>query len=348
MKPTLRHFIARTLVAALPVILFIGTYAVLDPFKVIHRYDAPMHSDSIEMGLNQGFSSIKCLDRNLAQGHHYDSFILGSSISKAFKAEYWQPYLPAGASIFHLDASGETLAGITGMLRYLHSQGIKPRNALIIIEEEMLHRNPNNNNLLYVRPYSSTPQVSWLQFQLPFFNAYKNIDVIMYSLCPSRWLQTLISKGIAARNECTYNDSINEHTHNSLDSIIAHNPSEFYTPRQLAFINHTVLPDAQRLGLDAEHEALIAEIAQLLKQDGTHYEVILVPRYKRPYFTPWDIATLHHHFGAEHVHDMSRHPISNNLRAYYDEGAHITSPYCKQLLDEAMSLSNTCYPKTTR
>lgn len=336
MKRDLKHFILRTLVATLPIIAFIGMYAALDPFKVIHRYDE-MGCDSVSLGGNRGFESVKSLERNLAQGRHYDSFIFGSSMSQAYKAEYWQPHLPAGASIFHFDASEETIDGIIDKIEYLNHRGIKIANALIIIEEEMLHRLPNDQSFLFARPSETSSDVSWLQFQMQFFNTYKNIDFVCYSIAPRLWQKTMLKKDLLSTDKILHVDSINEVTHASADSLIAVNPEAFFTEKRLKHNSIPMLPRNQQVAIDSNVETKVARLAQLLKAGGKHYEVIVIPRLNRNYLMQWDLTILQEYLGIEHVHDMTRHPLSNNPLAYYDQPAHMICTRCKEILDEALA-----------
>lgn len=336
MKRDLKHFILRTLVATLPIIAFIGLYAALDPFKVIHRYDE-MSSDSVSLGSNRGFESVKSLERNIAQGRHYDSFIFGSSMSQTYKAEYWQPYLPAGASIFHFDASGETIEGMADKIEYLNHRGIKIANALIIIEEEMLHRQPNDHNFLFVRPWETSSEVSWLQFHMQFFKTYKNLDFVCYSIAPRLWQETMLKKDLLSTNKILQVDSINELTHASSDSLIAINPEAFFTEKRLKHINIPILPSIQQVATNSNVEAKVARLTKLLKDGKTNYEVIVIPRLHRNYLTQWDLTILQEYLGAEHVHDMTRHPHSNEPLAYYDQPAHMICTRCKEILDEALT-----------
>lgn len=337
----LRRFILRSLLALLPVIIFIGTYAVLDPFKVIYRYDEPAApSDTVALGHNAGFASIKCLERNLKSGRTYDSFILGSSMSQAYSTREWSQHLPAGASIFHLDASEETLQGMLDKLRYLHDHGIKVSNALIIIEEAMLHRDPNDTNFLFVRPSSTTPDVNWVQFQLAFFEVYKNPTFIGYSIAPERFRSTMLKKRMATAVLETHIDSTNENIFTSVDSLIAVDPDAYFTAKRLKsnYFAPTIAPE--RPGISPERERIIEQIAAMLHDGGTVYRVIVPPRFNRQQLHPCDLAVLHTHFGAQRVHDYSHHPCSTDPRAYYDWAAHLTTSHCTALLHDAYTTSH--------
>lgn len=330
----IKYFIMRTLLAALPVIIFIGAYVVLDPFKVIHRYDElPRSGDTIALGYNQGFASIKALERNLNAGRTYDSFILGSSMSQTYRASLWRTHLPQGASVFHLDASEETVQGIVDKLNYIHDKGLKVNNALIVIEEAMLHREPCDDNFLFVRPPATTDDVNQLQFQLLFFNVFKNPMFIKYSLCPERYQDQMIKQRLATTNVHTHTDSINENIYTHLDSLIAADPDAYYTPERLQR-NYYMRPAGTDLpGITPAIESSIKLLGELLKRDNVNYLVVMPPRFNRQPLLPQDKAVLLRYLDASRVHDLTRHPYADDPRAYYDWAAHLTTARCDTLLE---------------
>ena len=328
----IKHFILRTLLAALPVFIFIGTYAVLDPFKVIHRYDEKATStDTIELGENGGFISIKALERNMRAGRTYDSFILGSSMSQSYPAEAWKQHLSPEASVMHLDASLETLQGIADKLDYLHRKGIKVKNALIIIEEEMLHREPNNQHHLYMRVPVITSDVNWLQFHLAFFNIYKNPLFIKYSLWPQRYESEMVKMKYATSTPYQHTASTNENIFTHIDSIIAAAPDAYFTPKRLHDNDYQVLPRTSA-PISPAQEQRLRTIAALLKQDNTDYIVLLPPRYKRTPMSTYNLAVINEILGEEHVHDFTRDRLASDPRAYYDKPAHIITACSSSLL----------------
>lgn len=335
-RHSITHFALRTLLATLPMIVFVGTYAVLDPFKVVHRCDEVNQSrDSLSLGKNAGFESIVSLERNLKAGRSYDSFIMGSSMSQAYTVESWKQYLPQGASVFHLDASEETLQGMVDKINYLNRKGIVVKNALIVIEEAMLHRDVCDNNFLFVRPWSTTGEVSWLEFQLQFFNAYKTPLMVKYSVCPNRYQKEMIQRRYATTLIHEHTDATNENIFAHIDSIIANDAATYFTPQRLRANHYEPLPGVARPGITEARERELVQLSQLLKANGTHYCVLIPPRYNRQVLHPHDLALLNQHLGSSNVCDLSRHPYASTPTAYYDWAAHLTTTRCDTLLMEA-------------
>lgn len=328
------YFVLRTLLATLPVILFVTAYVVLDPFRVIHRYDQLQQPhDSVTLGYNQGFESIKVLERNLKAGRTYDSFVLGSSISQQFRTGKWLTHLPAGASPFHLDASKESLQGIADKIGYLISKGITVNNAMIVIEEEMLHREPDDANFLFARSPYITRDINWMQFHSLFFNVYKNPLFIKYSICPGHYRQEMLSRRYATVQVQSHDDTTNENLLSDIDSIINANPDVYFTPQRLKrnYYMRNIAKDHP--GITPHIEESLAQLARLLNDNKVNYIVIMPPRFNRQPLQPQDRDILFKYLDARRLHDFTRHPYATNPRAYYDKAAHITTARCDTLID---------------
>ena len=117
-------FVLRSLLALLPVALFVGLYMVVDPFRVVHPYNGVSiaEGDTLERIPNKRYVAVEGL-KYYNPDRHYDSFIFGSSISSNFTAAAWKKHLPDSASVYHFTAGAETLSGIRDELRYLLDNG---------------------------------------------------------------------------------------------------------------------------------------------------------------------------------------------------------------------------------
>ena len=342
MKNNIKKFCLRTLLAILPAVLFIAFYAIVDPFNVVHPITTDAKGqDSVIVGNNAGFTSIETylLYNDL---YHYDSFILGSSMSQNFKASYWKPYLNDSASILHFDASSESLTGIINKMKFLNDHGTTIKNALIVIEVKMLGRRPNENDILYVQHPATTGPWNWLKAHSLFFNAFRDFKQVKYALMPSRYEKELQNEGIitgVAPNRIGY---LNEMYYAEFDSIIAVNPDEYYTPERLKRIKRENLPSVDQPAIDEAVEEQLKTIKEILDSNHTNYIIIVPPRNSNPQLTWHDLWIMKSIFGQDKVHDFSSHPeLVNNDRVYYDYAAHLISAKCKMLLDSAYKEMST-------
>ena len=277
-----KRFVLLSLLALLPAFLLAALYVVKDPFHVIKPYKGRVYNpgDTIALTINWGHvtvESFKYFDPN----GHFDSFIFGSSISGYYLIKDWQPYLPSDAHPFHFNATRETLVGIRNKLKYLTSRGVPIKNALIIMEDEMLQRHPLDGDVLFVQHPETTEDVSWWDFHQMFFNAF-------------RLTQEHIAKYTLPLKELPCPPKIQEGV-----------------------------------------KSLLTEIAQLLHEQGTDYQIIIPPHYGYEAIDSQDLFLLENIFGQERVHDYSHDPeMGSQLCHYYDDG-HLIAQDCARLIDSA-------------
>ena len=333
---TIRHFILKSLAAAIPVWIVLAIYIACDPFNVLR----PKTSRAVALqaaGRNMGLVSVTTyLAHN--DSAHYNSFIFGSSMSQNYRADHWKKYLPEGASVLHFDATMETVDGIVDKIRFLNSHGTNIDNALIIIEEEMLRRQPLDNDILHVRPTAITSEVSWWHFHTLYFNAYKNPLVMGWCIAPKHFAKTMESEGTITTDPAVRYEVSNEYRYNRFDSIINLNPDEFFNKERLRLIERSSdwMPEMQPELMTPHLTAKLKELKALLEQNHANYMIIIQPRYHRQLIDPADMALLYSLFGARHLRDYSRDSIlTNDPKAYYDRQAHLTSKHCNALLDRA-------------
>lgn len=333
---TIRRFILKSLAAAIPVWIVLAIYLVSDPFNVLR----PKTSRAVAhqaAGRNMGLVSITTyLAHN--DSAHYNSFVFGSSMSQNYRADHWRQYLPAGASVLHFDATMETVDGIVDKIRFLNSRGTNVDNALIIIEEEMLRRQPLDNDILHVRPPEITDEVSRWHFHTLYFNAYKNPLVMAWCIAPKRFAKQMEDEGIITTDPVVRYESANEYRYNGFDSLIASNPEAFFTPDRINVIKASSdwKPEMQPELMTPHLTAKLRELKVLLEKNHTNYMIIIQPRYHRRWIAAADMSLLLDILGKDRVRDYSRDSVlCNDPRAYYDRHAHLTARHCNELLDRA-------------
>ncbi len=334
-RGSISHFITRTLIAALPLAMLVVTYLLTDPFRVIRHYDdgTGARSDTVRFSVNAGWVAITNFER-YQPTYRYDSFIFGSSMSQNFSVAHWQQYLPEGSRAYHMDQSMETIEGMTDKLRWLLSRGDTVRHALIIIEQEMLLREPIDDDFLFARPPQTlTLPFATVRFHITAFNSFKDPDFLSWRFTDgdirSAWGLRFATTDIQDRiKEC------NESYYARFDSLIAVDPEEYYTPERLRRIDVTVEPTPERPAIDRHRLDRLLSLRDMLHRHHSDYNIIIVPRFKRTMLHPSDRAVLIALFGAGRVHDFSHDTVlADNPHYYYDHAAHPTSATCRLLLD---------------
>jgi len=336
----MRRFVLRTLLALAPVLVAVAVYVVKDPFHVVHPYSGHAYTpgDTLALTVNTGYVTVESYKYYNAN-QHYDSFIMGSSLSGYYRIDDWRHHLPAGAHACHFNASRETLQGILNKLRYLTSHGATIRHTLIVMEDEMLKRNPLDDDILYVQHPQTTSGVSWWKFHQLYFNAWRRPAIALYTLFPSLMTQRVLQQGYATTDIPNRIEPYNESYYGWADSLIAVNPEAFYTPQHLAKyqLPDKLMPCPDKITPTVEQR--LHDIAAVLHEQGTDYQIIIPPHYGYEPVSDNDLLVLRQIFGSGRVHDFSHDPVlSTDLHYYYDDG-HLIASRCAALMDTAYSAS---------
>ena len=334
-------FVLRTLVALLPVLLFVGLYLVIDPFRVVHRYDgiSIAAGDTLERMPNKRYVAIEGL-RHYDPEHHFDSFIFGSSISSNFTVAAWKRHLPDSASVYHFTAGAETLSGIRDELRYLFEGGYTVRHVMLVMEAEMFHRPTRYEEMPFVPHYDVSPAISWLHFHRLHFNAFRDPYMFLYQLHPTRWLANkLLEDGKMTTVPSGRDEVTNEDSSYGLDTLIANNGDRYYQERIPWLIDMQPQPNPMPLDIDETNSGVLREIAAMLRDHGVDdYIVIVPPRFRSQPLSPIDHMALCEIMGQQHVNDFSADSVLiHDLHSYYD-GVHILTHRCTEMIDR-------CYNK---
>ncbi len=336
LKPGMKRFVVLSLLALLPALLLVAFYLVRDPFHVVKPYKGEAYNpgDTIALTTNWGYVTVESFKYFDPKGH-YDSFIFGSSLSGYYLIKDWAPHLPADSRPFHFNASRETLHGIFNKLNWLTNRGVKIRNALIIMEDEMLQRRPYDTDVLFVQHPQTTREVSWWKFHQLYFNAYRQPGLLAYLLSPGTMTRRALEKGYATTDITTRIEPINEGYYAWADSVIAVNPSEFYTPEHIAKFTLPLKEMPCKEKITPEVASLLKEIKSVLARQGTDYHIIIPPHYGYEAMDSRDLYTMELIFGPGRVHDYSRDAeMGSSLYHYYDDG-HLVARDCALLMDSA-------------
>jgi len=333
----MKKFVARSLLALLPVVAYVVLYLVLDPFRVVHRYDgvsiAP--GDTIERMPNKRYVAVEGL-KYYNPTHHYDAFIFGSSISSNFTAAAWKRHLPDSARVYHFTAGAETLSGIRDELKYLVDNGYNVRHALFIMEEEMFRRPRRYEEMPFVPHYDVSPVITRLHFHRVHFNAFRDPYMFAYQLMPSLTVDRLLADGKIMTVPSGRDEVTNEDSSYALDTLIQRHSREFYA--DLPWLKDMpIVPYPMPLSIDADAEASLRDIARLLQDNGIDYLVIVPPRYMSQPLSLIDRGLLCDIMGKDKVNDFSNDStLIHDMYSYYD-GIHILTHRCSELIDRSYS-----------
>lgn len=336
-------FVLRSLLALLPVALFVGLYIVVDPFRVVHPYHGVSiaEGDTLERIPNKRYVAVEGL-KYYNPDHHYDSFIFGSSISSNFTAAAWKKHLPDSASVYHFTAGAETLSGIRDELRYLLDNGYPVRHALLVMETEIFHRPTRYEEMPYVPHYDVSSAISRLHFHRVHFNAFRDPYMFLYQLWPTKRLaDKLMEDGKMTTIPSGRDELTNEDSSYGLDTLILSRQEAYYQENYPWLIDMMPQPNPMPLDIDETNIGVLCEIAAMLREHHIDYVVIVPPRYKSQPLSPIDHAALCEVLGEDRVNDFSADSVLvHDLHSYY-EGVHILTYRCSEMIDR-------CYERGKR
>lgn len=341
MKNTIYKFTILSILAALPVAVFIGIYIWLDPFRIIHTYE-PYFSDAdpMHVGWNKSFVSTDNFNRHYEK-EKYNSYIFGSSRSINYLASDWRRHLPDNASIYHFDASSETLTGILYKIKYIKSKGLNIENALIILDIELLPREEDHENHLFIQHPDLTPEHDFLKFHMTFFNVFRQRAFLkaLYDLKRYDFQEYMVATGILTLHNPSYDPITNEESYPATDSLIRVASEKYYTPERLSQFpkNTDEIPTPAYLEAGGKPYDTLNRIKGELGNNCDYY-IIVSPTIKLLRLNPSDLESLRKIFGSGRVFDFSgKNKISGDYHSYYDDKSHSRPEICKILIDSIYS-----------
>lgn len=338
-RKTIVRFCSQALLFASPILLVLGAYIVLDPFRVVHEHD-DISAGSF-LPLNKDFASTELYIRN-APAQHFNSFLLGSSRTMAYRLDEWVKHLPSTAKPFAFDASKETLWGIEKKFEYLDSTQAPIDDVLLIIDP--LHTfapMANSTGHLFVKD----PRVargSAFVFQKTFLEAwFADLFFVKYIDYACFGTVRPYMEGVLAIDENNLMDPITAERNMDIEEYITANPDSFYTARAAIFYQRdTTEQKIYPPMITADHVRALEHIQQIIEKHHTKLEVVISPGYDLAAIDPTDLRALQNAFGKDHVHDYSGiNPITKKIRNYI-ESSHYRQHVGKQIMDEVYDESD--------
>ena len=157
----------KLLLVLMPLLLPVLVYVVFDPFEVLRKYDR--HYNDPRIVYNRDYNTTETFMSNyVKQG--YDSFIFGNSRSLAFHCRDWNRYIKA-KSVYHFDASAESLYGIYKKIIFLDERGVNLKNCLLILDDVALAKSDNHKGHIAIK-HPKVSRESALDFHLEFLRAF--------------------------------------------------------------------------------------------------------------------------------------------------------------------------------
>ena len=315
MKPFLKKLLRFLTPILVLLTVFLLLYVYNDPFKVLKPYDDYSYS---RVFTNRDFVSTAMFIKQYPK-HKYNSFIFGSSRTMAYRPEVWGRYVDADSGIFVFDAAGESVYGIYHKLKYLNSEKIELKNALIVLCRDFAFRHETNHEgHLYIK-HPATSGESNLAFHYEFVRAYFSPKFLFnyYAFQVLGAYKPFMSVYIENRR-VVYDTITNGTIILDQEEELKANKNAYYAKRSNIFYERTgEKTDSVQL-INPEHEFMLREIRRLLDKNKTKFKVVLSPLYDQTKFNPADMRVLKQVFG-DHLYDFSgKNSITDNKFNYYE------------------------------
>lgn len=321
----MKRFLNRILLLLLPLGFLILYYVIMDPFRVVSRYDNYYHDTNVS--LNRDFVSVNNY-LNIYPKYKPNAFIFGNSRTIFYKASLWQRYYCDSLRVYHFDASGEDLYGMSGKIEWLDKRADRIEYALLMLDPDSFNVNVSKPAPLFNRPIQIDPQVSFLDQQWAFFKSFLRPK---FFIAYTDW--TLFKtvrpymKEVLDMRQFDYERSTNEISYNQVDSIILVNPDHYYTEQRMDVFyprDTTTVRYAQPL-IKTEQRERLSKIKAIFDKHSTNYRVVIHPLYNLLKLDSVDMDVVVEIFGADKVYDFSGHnDWTNDYRNFY-ENSHYRS-----------------------
>ena len=333
----MKKFLFRVFLFFLPFFFVLVGYIICDPFKVIYNHGEQLY---VENGTIDGFSMNRdfvgteiLLDKQ--SSNKYDSFIFGSSRASVYNSQEWLKYLQPESSPFLFIGSGESLYGIWTKMKLLEKLNIPIRNALLVIDYELLQNVTDGAGVIAIRHPKATGR--YLGFHFTFLKEFISTDFFLqyfdYKFFNTRrnYMDKLfdnIDRGIQ------YNSSTNDWWHKGSKDSILNDSIGYYQKMSEVFYKRSESELESPQVINDDSKLMLDEVLSYLKDNDTNYRIIISPLYDQRKMSEIDLNHLIDTFGEEYVFDFSG---INEVTAYvgnYYESSHYKPFIAQELLDK--------------
>lgn len=299
----------------LPLLVMLSAYLLFDPFEVVYRYRA--HYNDPRIPCNWDYNQVETLIRNYAE-RRYDSFIFGSSRSTAFSTRDWLPYIPDGRPL-HFAALNESIYGIHRKVLFLSREKLPIRNALIVLDTQLLSQVTNSSGLLYLK-HPKISGESPLSFQLTCFRSFIDIPFLAGYLDyrATGRVRPLFSGSFVEGGG--YDPATGDKFLPDKEKAIEETPEAYYKQRvSLFFPRDFTKQGSSPPVLGGIQRTMLREMRGVFDRFGTDYRIVISPNYDLKRLNPEDLTLLRGIFGKERVYDYSGiNRFTRDLHNYYE------------------------------
>lgn len=312
----MKRFLLFCLLLCLPVLASLVVYVVIDPFKVIGKYEN-YYQPTDFVSVNRGYvSAMHFINTKDSRG--YNSFIFGNSRSIAFHEKEWKKYISNSAVCYHFDEFVGSVGHLFYEMDYVRKY-CTIENALIVLDPGMLSRTTFNGHLYDLCP-ALNDNHDYIKFHLDNYKAFycfgflrSYIDYILHGEYKPYMMDYIIDKAW----ERSYDPSNNEMSWTKQEESIAR--GDYYDAKRRETFNVQFPYSVYDIAIDDERMELLLSISKLLNEQHTNYRIVLSPEYNQRKINPLDLKILYKVFGQQFVYDFTGvNQWTGDYHNYYD------------------------------
>jgi hypothetical protein len=316
----MKKFIFKILVFFMPFLLLTVLYFVLDPFKVLYKYDSYFNSSvNGVVFLNTNYVSTANFD-NHYEKFRYNSFIFGNSRGWFFEVSDWRKHIGRQPA-YHFTTGGESLYAIHKKVLYLDEKGVDLKNALLVLDHEVLVQDgPKNGHLGIMAPQLEDNQ-NWFQFHLASLKGFFNISFLYayIDFMVSGEVKTYMERNRLLDNRpFRYNYKTNQISFAHYERLISNN--DYYTDERMkVFYEREDNPSYSPVSIAENQKRMLLEILLVFEKHKTNFKIVISPVYSQERLAKEDMAYLKSMFGSKHVFNFSgKNSFTEDYKNYYE------------------------------
>lgn len=316
--------------------LMAGIYLAVDPLGMFRWREDMMPGGYCP---NRGVVSVANFE-HFNPDRHYDSFIIGSSLSMYYPVEHWLRYLPDGARPFHFDCSALDVRELGQIIDYLASKA-ELKNALIVwdwmaFDWQYLDEAPYRTPPAVERDWSEKIATHYMFFSNWYGRPFMNDWISNIKLGSKARGEVKTPRAVKMEYSHDVDNEINEICRTVADSIRQNSSDSLLRlyPRK-AFEDVTYVYSALTEDhIDRRQAEYIMEVGAKLDSLGTDYYFVMVPSNMNKIPSPHDETIMRRAFGDRYV---LTHPymtyICRNPYNYFAEGYHLRPRILEKVMD---------------
>ncbi|HTP65432.1 MAG TPA: hypothetical protein VMJ66_08585 [Geobacteraceae bacterium] len=314
----------------LPLIIMLAVYLACDPFEVLYSYKT--HYNDPRISYNWDYNQTDNLMRNYDK-FRYDSFIFGSSRSKAFLTRDWTEHIDS-RKVFHYAALAETLYGVEKKIKFIDRRNIHMENCLLIFDTSLLAVTWNSTGHMFVK-HPAISGESWTDFHLTFFRAFIDPTFFLTYLDHKIFGRVhALADNRLVISAMRYDPVTGDMELPDHERVIRENATKFYANPAIFYPRDFNVKKYSPPVIGQTQQCLLREIKQILTAHKTHYKVVISPNYDLNYLDRGDLEKLQEIFGRENVYDFSGiNEYTRDVHNYY-ESSHFRPVVARRILDE--------------